>query len=38
VFFQEHKKMGKGFYIGMSLIAISVMLQMVRVLRQQKSK
>jgi drug/metabolite transporter (DMT)-like permease len=38
VFFQEHKQMGKGFYIGMSLIAISVMLQMVRVLRQQKSK
>jgi drug/metabolite transporter (DMT)-like permease len=38
VFFQEHKQMGKGFYLGMSLIAISVMLQMVRVLRQQKSK
>jgi drug/metabolite transporter (DMT)-like permease len=38
VFFQEHKQMGKVFYIGMSLIAISVMLQMVRVLRQQKSK
>jgi drug/metabolite transporter (DMT)-like permease len=38
VFFQEHKQMGKGFYIGMSLIAISVMLQMIRVLRQQKSK
>jgi len=38
VFFQEHKQMGKGFYIGMSLIAISVMLQMFRVLRQQKSK
>jgi drug/metabolite transporter (DMT)-like permease len=38
VFFQEHKQMGKGFYIGMILIAISVMLQMFRVLRQQKSK
>ena len=38
VFFQEHKQMGTGFYIGMSLIAISVMLQMIRVLRQQKSK
>jgi len=38
VFFQEHKQMGMGFYIGMSLIAISVMLQMIRVLRQQKSK
>lgn len=38
VFFQEHKQMGMGFYIGMGLIAISVMLQMVRVMRQQKSK
>ena len=38
VLFQEHKQMGKGFYIGMVLIAISVMLQMFRVLRQQKSK
>jgi predicted membrane channel-forming protein YqfA (hemolysin III family) len=38
VFFQEHKQMGVGFFIGMSLIAISVMLQMIRVLRQQKSK
>ena len=38
VFFQEHKQMGMGFYIGMSLIAISVMLQMIRVMRQQKSK
>ena len=36
VLFQEHKQMGKGFYIGMVLIAISVMLQMFRVLRQQK--
>jgi drug/metabolite transporter (DMT)-like permease len=35
--FQEHKQMGKGFYIGIVLIAISVMLQMFRVLRQQKS-
>ena len=38
VFFQEHKQMGMGFYIGMSLIAISVLLQMSRILRQQKSK
>jgi hypothetical protein len=30
--------MGKGFFIGMSLIAISVMLQMLRVMRQQKTK
>jgi drug/metabolite transporter (DMT)-like permease len=37
VLFQEHKQMGMGFYIGMVLIAISVMLQMFRVLRQQKS-
>jgi len=35
--FQEHKQMGMGFYIGIVLIAISVMLQMFRVLRQQKS-
>jgi drug/metabolite transporter (DMT)-like permease len=38
VLFKEHQQMGKGFYIGMVLIAISVMLQMFRVLRQQKSK
>ena len=38
VFFQEYKQMGMGFYIGMSLIAISVLLQMSRILRQQKSK
>lgn len=36
--FQEHKQMGKGFYIGIVLIAISVMLQMFRVLHQQQSK
>jgi len=35
--FQEHKQMGKGFYLGMVLIAISVLLQMIRVMRQQKS-
>lgn len=34
--FQEHKQMGKGFYFGMVLIAISVLLQMFRVVRQQK--
>jgi drug/metabolite transporter (DMT)-like permease len=38
ILFQEHKQMGKGFFIGMSLIAISVMLQMLRVMRQQKTK
>lgn len=38
ILFQEHKQMGMGFYIGMSLIAISVLLQMLRVLRQQKTK
>jgi drug/metabolite transporter (DMT)-like permease len=37
VLFQEHKQMGMGFYIGMLLIAISVLLQMFRVLRQQKA-
>jgi hypothetical protein len=36
--FKEHKQMGTGFYIGMVLIAISVLLQMFRVLRQQISK
>jgi predicted membrane channel-forming protein YqfA (hemolysin III family) len=38
ILFQEDKQMGMGFYIGMSLIAISVLLQMLRVLRQQKTK
>ncbi len=38
ILFQEHKQMGMGFFIGMSLIAISVLLQMLRVLRQQKTK
>lgn len=36
--FQEQKQMGKGFYIGIVLIAISVLLQMIRVLRQQNHK
>lgn len=36
--FQEQKQMGKGFYIGFVLIAISVLLQMIRVLRQQNHK
>jgi drug/metabolite transporter (DMT)-like permease len=38
VLFQEQKQMGKGFYIGIVLIAISVLLQMIRVLRQQNHK
>lgn len=38
ILFQEQKQMGKGFYIGIVLIAISVLLQMIRVLRQQNHK
>lgn len=38
VLFQEQKQMGKGFYIGIVLITISVLLQMIRVLRQQNNK
>jgi drug/metabolite transporter (DMT)-like permease len=38
VLFQEQKQMGKGFYMGILLIAISVVLQMVRVMRQQTRK
>lgn len=36
--FQEHQQMGKGFYIGIVLIAISVLLQMIRVSRERKVK
>ena len=36
ILFQEHKKMGMGFYMGMVLIALSVLLQMIRVLGHQK--
>lgn len=38
ILFKEQKQMGKGFYIGIVLIAISVLLQMIRVLRQQNHK
>ena len=38
VLFQEQKQMGVGFYIGIILIAISVLLQMIRILRQQNHK
>lgn len=38
ILFQEQKQMGKGFYLGIVLIAISVLLQMIRVLRQQNHK
>lgn len=38
ILFQEQKQMGKGFYIGIVLIAISVLLQMIRVMRQQIHK
>lgn len=38
VLFQEQKQMGKGFYIGIVLIAVSVLFQMIRILRQQNHK
>lgn len=38
ILFQEQRQMGKGFYIGIILIAISVLFQMIRVLRQQNHK
>lgn len=38
ILFQEQKQMGRGFYLGIILIAISVLLQMIRVLRQQNHK
>lgn len=38
ILFQEQKQMGKGFYIGIVLIGISVLLQMIRVTRQQNHK
>lgn len=36
--FQEQKQMGKGFYLGIVLIAFSVLLQMVRVMHKHKQK
>ncbi len=38
ILFDEHKQMGKGFYIGIVLIGISVLLQMKRIISQQKHK
>lgn len=38
ILFDEHKQMGKGFYIGIILIGISVLLQMKRIISQQKQK
>lgn len=38
ILFEEHKQMGKGFYIGIILIGISVLLQMKRIISQQKHK
>jgi drug/metabolite transporter (DMT)-like permease len=38
ILFQEQKQMGKGFFIGISLISIAVILQMMRILRLQKQK
>jgi drug/metabolite transporter (DMT)-like permease len=38
ILFDEHKQMGKGFYIGIILIGISVLLQMKRIISQQNHK
>ena len=38
ILFNEHKQMGKGFYIGIILISISVLLQMKRIISQQNHK
>jgi drug/metabolite transporter (DMT)-like permease len=38
ILFDEHKQMGKGFYIGIVLIGISVLLQMKRIISQQNQK
>jgi drug/metabolite transporter (DMT)-like permease len=38
ILFQEQKQMGKGFFIGISLIGIAVLLQTMRILRLQKQK
>ena len=38
ILFDEHKQMGKGFYIGIVLIGISVLLQMKRIISQQNHK
>lgn len=36
VLFREQKQLGDSFYIGVSLITLSVVLQMIRVIRQHK--
>ncbi len=38
ILFDEHKQMGRGFYIGIILIGISVLLQMKRIISQQNHK
>jgi drug/metabolite transporter (DMT)-like permease len=37
VFFQENRELGTGFYLGVSLIVLSVALQMLRMIRQKPS-
>ena len=37
VLFKEQKQLGASFYIGLSLIALSVLIQMVRIVKQNKA-
>jgi drug/metabolite transporter (DMT)-like permease len=34
--FKEQKQLGMSFYMGISLIAVSVIVQMIRIIRQNK--
>jgi drug/metabolite transporter (DMT)-like permease len=37
VLFKEQKQLGASFYIGLSLIALSVLIQMLRIVKQNKT-
>jgi drug/metabolite transporter (DMT)-like permease len=37
VLFKEQKQLGASFYIGLSLIALSVLIQMLRIVKQNKA-
>jgi drug/metabolite transporter (DMT)-like permease len=37
VLFKEQKQLGGSFYIGLSLIALSVLIQMLRIVKQNKA-
>jgi hypothetical protein len=36
ILFKEQKQLGASFYIGILLIALSVLIQMIRIVQQQK--